>query len=183
MILPICVYGNPVLRRKSAEVSMEPAELKQLVSDMFETMYNANGVGLAAPQIGKSLRLFVIDSEPFKEMYPEEEVRKLAFVNPVITKRYGEEFAFNEGCLSLPDIHEDVMRPSTIEITYLDEDLQPHTETISGGVARIIQHEYDHIEGMVFTDHLSNLKKMILKRKLTDIASGKMHPAYKTKLK
>ena len=97
---------------------MEPAELKQLVSDMFETMYNANGVGLAAPQVGKSLRLFVIDSEPFKELYPDEELRKLAFVNPVIIKRYGEEFAFNEGCLSLPDIHEDVMRPSTIEITF-----------------------------------------------------------------
>lgn len=183
MILPICIYGNPVLRRKSADVAMEPGELKQLVSDMFETMYNANGVGLAAPQIGKSLRLFVIDSEPFKELYPDEEVRKLAFINPQITKRYGEEFAFNEGCLSLPDIHEDVIRPATIDITYYDEDMNKHEETITGGVARIIQHEYDHIEGMVFTDHLTSLKKMILKRKLTDIASGKLRIAYKTKLK
>ena len=183
MILPICVYGNPVLRRKSAEVSMEPAELKQLVSDMFETMYHSQGVGLAGPQIGQSLSIFVIDTEPFKEAYDDVEIYKGAFINPVITNESGADFTFNEGCLSLPDIHEDVMRPSTIEITYLDEDLQPHTETISGGVARIIQHEYDHIEGMVFTDHLSNLKKMILKRKLTDIASGKLHPAYKTKLK
>lgn len=181
MILPICIYGNPVLRRKSSDVSMEKEELKQLVSDMFETMYNANGVGLAAPQIGKSLKLFVIDSEPFKELYPEEETRKQAFVNPQITKRYGEEWAFNEGCLSLPDIHEDVMRPSTIEITYLDEDLNEHSETISGGAARIIQHEYDHIEGMVFTDHLSNIKKMVLKRRLNDIAGGKVRPAYKVK--
>lgn len=181
MILPICVYGDPVLRRKSSEVKMDKDELKQLVDNMFETMYNANGVGLAAPQIGKSLRLFVIDSEPFKDLYPEEETRKQAFVNPVITKRYGEEFAFNEGCLSLPDIHEDVMRPSTIEIKYYDEELNEHTETISGGAARIIQHEYDHIEGMVFTDHLSNLKKMVLKRRLNDIATGKVHPAYKIK--
>lgn len=181
MILPICVYGDPLLRRKSSEVKMDKDELKQLVDNMFETMYNANGVGLAAPQIGKSLRLFVIDSEPFKDLYPEEETRKQAFVNPVITKRYGEEFAFNEGCLSLPEIHEDVMRPSTIEIKYYDEELNEHTETISGGAARIIQHEYDHIEGMVFTDHLSNLKKMVLKRRLNDIATGKVHPAYKIK--
>ncbi len=181
MILPICLYGNPVLRKKAAEISMEKEELKQLIADMFETMYHANGVGLAAPQIGKSLRLFVIDSEAFQELYPDEPIRKQAFVNPVITKRYGEEFSFNEGCLSLPDIHEDVMRPSTIDITYLDEELNEHTETISGGAARIIQHEYDHIEGQVFTDHLTSLKKMILKRRLTDIASGKIRPAYKVK--
>ncbi|MCQ2263591.1 MAG: peptide deformylase [Bacteroidales bacterium] len=180
MILPIYLYGNPVLRRQASEVNMDKEELKQLVADMFETMYNANGVGLAGPQVGKSLRIFVIDSEPFKEAYPEEEIRKLAFINPVITKRFGEEYPFNEGCLSLPDIHEDVYRPESIEITYLTEDLEKKTETISGCVARIIQHEYDHIEGQVFTDHLSQLKKMIIKRKLTDIASGKVHPAYKT---
>lgn len=183
MILPICVYGNPVLRRKSAEVSMEPEELKQLVSDMFETMYNANGVGLAAPQVGKSLRLFVIDSEPFKELYPEEETRKLAFVNPVITKRYGEEFAFNEGCLSLPDIHEDVTRKSEIDIEYTDETGKRRKEHFKGYVARVIQHEYDHLQGVVFTDHLSQLKKMVLKRKFNDIASGKLKPNYKTKNK
>lgn len=183
MILPICVYGHPVLRRKAAVVDMPQEELKQLVADMFETMYNANGVGLAAPQIGKSLRLFVIDSEPFQEMYPDEEIRKLAFVNPVITNRTGEEYPFNEGCLSLPDIHEDVYRPATIEITYLTEDLEEKHEVISGCVARIIQHEYDHIEGQVFTDHLSSLKKMILKRKLTDIATGKLRPNYKIKNK
>lgn len=181
MILPICLYGNPVLRKKAADVTMEKEELKELISNMFETMYNAYGVGLAAPQVGKSLRLFVIDSESFKELYPDEEVRKQAFINPQITKRYGEEFLFSEGCLSVPDIHEEVMRPSTIEITYLDEDLNEHTETISGGVARIIQHEYDHLEGLVFTDHLTSLKKMILKRRLTDIANGRIRPRYKTK--
>ena len=183
MILPVCVYGHPVLRKKAAEVAMNKEDLQQLVADMFETMYHACGVGLAAPQIGKSLRLFVIDSAPFKELYPEEEVRKLAFVNPIITKRYGEEVPFNEGCLSLPDIHEDVIRPSTIEITYLDENLKEHQEVLSGGVARIVQHEYDHIEGKVFTDHLTSLKKMILKRRLTDIANGKVQPNYKIKNK
>ena len=165
MILPIYLYGQPVLRKQAANVEMGKEELKQLVSDMFETMYNANGVGLAGPQVGKSLRIFVIDSAPFKESYPNEEIRKLAFINPVITKRFGEEQPFNEGCLSL---------------TYLTEDLEEKTETISGCVARIIQHEYDHIEGQVFTDHLSSLKKMILKRKLTDIAGGKVRPNYKT---
>lgn len=179
MILPIYLYGQPVLRKQAAEVQMEKEELKQLVADMFETMYSANGVGLAGPQVGKSLRIFVIDSEPFQEMYPNEEVRKLAFINPVITKRFGDEYPFNEGCLSLPDIHEDVYRPSSIEITYLTEELEEKHETISGCVARIIQHEYDHIEGQVFTDHLTSLKKMILKRKLTDIASGKIQPSYK----
>ncbi|MCR5114197.1 MAG: peptide deformylase [Bacteroidales bacterium] len=179
MILPIYVYGHPVLRKKAVEVNMEKDELKQLVADMFETMYHANGVGLAAPQVGKSLRMFVIDSAPFQELYPNEEVRKLAFINPIITKRFGEEYPFNEGCLSLPDIHEDVYRPASIEITYLTEDLEEKQETLSGCVARIIQHEYDHIEGKVFTDHLTSLKKMILKRKLTDIASGKVKPSYK----
>ena len=180
MILPIYLYGQPVLRKQAVDVEMEKEELKQLVSDMFETMYNANGVGLAGPQVGKSLRIFVIDSAPFKESYPNEEIRKLAFINPVITKRFGKEEPFNEGCLSLPDIHEDVYRPTSIEITYLTEDLEEKHETISGCVARIIQHEYDHIEGQVFTDHLSNLKKMIIKRKLTDIAGGKVRPSYKT---
>ena len=181
MILPITLFGNPVLRRETQDVDMSKEELAELIANMFETMYSANGVGLAAPQVGMSLRLFVIDSEPFKEMYPDEPTRKQAFINPRITQRYGEEWAFNEGCLSLPDIHEDVMRPSTIDITYLDENLVERQETISGGAARIIQHEYDHLEGMVFTDRLSNLKKMILKRKLTDIATGKKTPAYKFK--
>ncbi len=181
MILPIYVYGHPVLRRKAVEVSLTDENLKQLIEDMYETMYRANGVGLAAPQIGKSLRLFVIDSTAYKEYYPNEESRKIAFINPTITNRSGDEFPFNEGCLSLPDIHEDVMRQPDIDIEYWDENLVKHTDHFSGVPARIIQHEYDHIEGMVFTDKLTSLKKMILKRKLTDIASGKTKPDYKTK--
>jgi len=159
MILPIYLYGQPVLRKQAVDVEMGKEELQQLIADMYETMYNANGVGLAGPQVGKSLRIFVIDSAPFKETNPDEEMRKQAFINPVITKRFGEEEPFNEGCLSLPDIHEDVYRPTSIEITYLDENLEEKHETLSGCVARIIQHEYDHIEGQVFTDHLSSLKK------------------------
>ncbi|MBQ7551566.1 MAG: peptide deformylase [Bacteroidales bacterium] len=181
MILPICVYGHPVLRRKAQDVDLKAEDLLQLIADMFETMYHSNGVGIAAPQVGKSLRIFVIDSEPFKELYPEEEPRKQAFINPTILQRYGEEVPFSEGCLSLPGINEEVLRPSTIEIEYWDEKLNHHKETISGGVARIIQHEYDHLEGTVFTDHLTSLKKMILKRKLSDIASGKTKPSYKIK--
>lgn len=183
MILPICVYGHPVLRRKSQIVDLQDETLRQLIADMYETMYHSNGVGLAAPQVGKSLKLFVIDSEPFKELYPDEPTRKQAFINPTITKRYGEEVPFDEGCLSLPGINEEVMRPNTIDIEYWDETLTKHTETISGGAARIIQHEYDHLEGMVFTDHLTSLKKMILKRKLSDIAAGKTKPSYKIKNK
>ena len=183
MILPIYLYGQPVLRKQAANVEMGKEELKQLVSDMFETMYNANGVGLAGPQVGKSLRIFVIDSAPFKESYPNEEIRKLAFINPVITKRFGEEQPFNEGCLSLPDIHEDVTRKSEIDIEYTDETGKRRKEHFKGYVARVIQHEYDHLQGIVFTDHLSQLKKMVLKRKFNDIANGKLKPNYKTKNK
>lgn len=182
MILPIYVYGHPVLRRKAQNVDLNDEALPQLIENMFETMYHSAGVGLAAPQIGKSLRLFVIDSEPFQELYPDEPTRKMAFINPTIIRRFGEEKVFNEGCLSLPGIHEDVMRPESIEIEYWDETLTHHKEIISGGVARIIQHEYDHIEGLVFTDHLTSLKKMILKRKLTDISVGKAPTSYKVKL-
>lgn len=181
MILPIYVYGHPVLRRKATEISLSDENLQTLISDMYETMYHASGVGLAAPQIGKSIRLFVIDSAPYKEYYPDEEIRKITFINPIITNRTGEEFPFNEGCLSLPDIHEDVMRKPAIDITYFDDSLTEKTEHFEGVVARIIQHEYDHIEGMVFTDKLSSLKKMILKRKLNDIACGKTKTSYKIK--
>src|SRR5574344_1067879 len=181
MILPIYVYGHPILRRQAADVSLTDENLKTLIEDMYETMYHANGVGLAAPQIGKSLRLFVIDSAPYKEFYPNEDARKITFINPTITTRTGEEFPFNEGCLSLPEIHEDVMRQPAIAITYFDETLNQKTEHFEGVLARIIQHEYDHIEGMVFTDKLSSLKKMILKRKLSDIATGKTKPGYKIK--
>jgi peptide deformylase len=183
MILPIYVYGHPILRKKATAIDMNYPELPTLLSDMFETMYQDQGVGLAAPQIGKSIRIFVIDSSPFKEMYPDVEIFRGAFINPVILEEFGDDFVFNEGCLSLPDIHEDVTRKSEIRILYTDENGEEKTVQYKGLVARIIQHEYDHLEGQVFTDKLTSLRKMILKRKLTDIATGKSKANYKTKNK
>ncbi len=180
MILPIYVYGEPVLRKISEEIDLDDANLKQLVADMFETMYHANGVGLAGPQIGKAIRIFVIDSEPFKENYPNVRIHKGAFINPIITKEWGDDFVFGEGCLSLPNLNEDVTRKSNIHIEYYDENGEFHDEDFDGLVARIIQHEYDHLEGRVFTDRLSQIKKMVLKGKLNDIATGKTKAAYKT---
>ncbi|MBR6264771.1 MAG: peptide deformylase [Prevotella sp.] len=180
MILPIYVYGEPVLRKISEEIDLDDANLKQLVADMFETMYHANGVGLAGPQIGKAIRIFVIDSEPFKESYPNVRIHKGAFINPIITKDWGDDFVFGEGCLSLPNLNEDVTRKSNIHIEYYDENGEFHDEDFDGLVARIIQHEYDHLEGRVFTDRLSQIKKMVLKGKLNDIATGKTKAAYKT---
>lgn len=180
MILPIYVYGEPVLRKTAEEVDVENTDWKPLIADMFETMYHANGVGLAAPQIGKAIRLFVIDAEPFRESYPNENLRKGAFINPVITEEWGDDFVFSEGCLSLPQISEDVTRKSNIHIEYYDENGQFHEEDISGIVARVIQHEYDHLDGKVFVDRLSPIKKMVLKRQLNDIASGKTKASYKT---
>lgn len=180
MILPIYVYGEPVLRKISEEIDLDDANLKQLVDDMFETMYHANGVGLAAPQVGKAIRIFVIDSEPFKESFPNVRIFKGAFINPIITKEWGDDFVFGEGCLSLPNLNEDVTRKSNIHIEYYDENGEFHDEDFDGLVARIIQHEYDHLEGRVFTDRLSPIKKMVLKRQLSDIATGKTKASYKT---
>lgn len=182
MILPICVFGHPILRKKVAAMD-EAQDYSQLISDMFETMYHSQGVGLAGPQVGQSLSIFVIDTEPFRESDPNAEVYKGAFINPVITNESGDDFCFNEGCLSLPDIHEDVVRKSEIDIEYTDEKGKRRVEHFGGYVARVIQHEYDHLQGVVFTDHLSQLKKMVLKRKFQDIASGKIKPGYKTKNK
>ena len=181
MILPIYLYGNPVLRKTAVEVDLNDPELKTFVADLFETMYHAEGVGLAAPQVGKSVRVFVIDSAPYKELYPDLVPFKGAFLNPTITDRFGTDTPFAEGCLSLPRINEDVVRKSDIHITYYDENGEYHDCDINGILARIIQHEYDHLEGKVFTDNLSPIKKMVLKRQLNDIAGGKVHPAYKTK--
>jgi peptide deformylase len=182
MILPVYLLGNPVLRKKSLKCE-DPIEILQpLIADMFETMYQAHGVGLAAPQIGKPIRLFIIDSESFKESYPDVELYKGAFINPEILDEFGDDFIFNEGCLSLPDIHEDIIRKSEIEIKFVDETGKERHEKFKGYVARIIQHEYDHLEGKVFTDKISGLKKMMLKRKLTDISTGKMKTDYKVKI-
>ncbi len=170
MVLPIYVFGHPILRKKATSIDMNYPELQTLLSDMFETMYQDQGVGLAAPQIGKSIR---IDVEIFKGV----------FINPVMVEEFGDDFVFSEGCLSLPDIHEEVTRKSEIRISFTDENGVEKTEHFKGLVARIIQHEYDHLEGRVFTDKLTSLKKMILKRKLTDIANGKSNANYKTKNK
>lgn len=181
MILPICVYGNPVLRKMTKDVDVKNPDLKQYVEDMFETMDHANGVGLAAPQVGRSDRLFVIDTEGFKENHPDVEVRRQAFINPEILEEWGDDFVFCEGCLSLPNLAEDVVRKSCLRIRYTTIDGEEKVEELSGLLARVVQHEYDHLEGKVFTDRLSSLKKMVMKRRLTDIAAGKFRTAYKTK--
>lgn len=180
MVLPIYVYGEPVLRKIAQEVDVENTDWKPLVADMFETMYHAGGVGLAAPQIGKDISIFVIDTEPFKESFPDVRLYKGAFINPVITEEWGEDFVFAEGCLSLPNLNEEVTRKSNIRIEYYDENGVFHEQEFDGLAARVIQHEYDHLEGKVFVDHLSSIKKMVLKRSLNDIASGRTHAAYKT---
>jgi peptide deformylase len=194
MILPIVAYGDPVLKKVGAEIKADYPNLTQLIADMKETMYHAKGVGLAAPQVGHSIRLFVVDASPFAEDDDEEEDEepkmtkkeiqflksfRRVFINASITDEWGEEWKFNEGCLSIPKIREDVYRFPEIEITYQDEQFKKHTETFSGVAARIIQHEYDHIEGKLFTDHISQLRKRLLKGKLLDISKGKVKTDYK----
>lgn len=186
MILPITAYGDPVLRKKAKEVPEDYPELKQLVENMWETMYNAYGVGLAAPQVGLPIRLFIIDTSPFaedEELSGEERKElaglKKAFLNPKITEESGDEWAFNEGCLSIPDIREDVFRKPEITIEYYDENFDKHVESYKGLAARVIQHEYDHIEGILFTDKLSSLKKRLIKSKLSNISKGKIVVDYK----
>lgn len=177
MIYPIVAYGDPVLRKKAEEISPDYPGLKELIADMFETMYNANGVGLAAPQIGKSIRLFVIDAEPMDE----ENLKgfKKVFINPEILEEDGEEWGMEEGCLSIPGIREDVYRQDVIQIRYFDENFVEHTETFDDMAARVIQHEYDHIEGVLFTDHLSGIKKRLLKSKLLNISKGNAKANYR----
>jgi len=186
MILPILAYGDPILRKEAVPITPDYPELDDLIADMFETMYAANGIGLAAPQIGKSIRLFVVDATPFEddEDLTEEEREavknfKKVFINAEILEEEGDEWAFNEGCLSIPDIREDVFRQPKIVIRYLDENFKEHTDRYNGLIARVIQHEYDHIEGILFTDKLSSLKRKLIKRKLNNIASGKINVNYR----
>lgn len=182
MKLPIIAYGDPVLRKKATAI--EPAEyphIKQLVDDMFETMYAARGVGLAAPQVGLSMRLFIVDATPFDDDEPELKDFKKAFINACIMEEEGEEWAFNEGCLSIPDVREDVYRKPIIKISYYDENWKHHEESFKGMAARIIQHEYDHIEGKLFTDKLSPLRKRLIEKKLNDISKGIVDVEYKMK--
>ncbi len=183
MILPIVAYGDPVLKKRAADISPDYPGLQPLIENMFETMYRASGVGLAAPQIGRSIRLFIVDASGFVQEGDEEydalKDFKKVFINPELLDEQGEEWAFEEGCLSIPDIREDVMRQSDITLRYFDENFVEHTETFSGLGARVIQHEYDHIEGVLFTDHLSPLRKRMLKGRLASISKGKISVDYR----
>ncbi len=188
MILPIIAYGDPVLRKVGKEISQDYPNLDELIVNMRETMKNAQGVGLAAPQIGKDIRLFLIDASPFSENEElDEEERNFlkdfnkTFINAEIIEEDGDEWAFNEGCLSIPNINEDVFRNETIHIEYVDENFEKKRESLNGMAARIFQHEYDHIEGILFTDKLSTLKKRLLKKKLENISKGIVDVDYRMK--
>ncbi len=188
MILPIIAYGDPVLRKVCDTIPEDYPELPKLIEDMFQTMYHSNGVGIAAPQVGLAIRLFVVDTNGFSEnedLTSEEKEYlknfKKVFINAKIIEEEGQLWAFNEGCLSIPGVTEDVSRKPTLVIEYQDEHFVKHTETFTGLAARVIQHEYDHIEGILFTDHLSSFKKQLLKNKLNNISSGKVKVSYKMK--
>ena len=184
MILPVIGYGNSILKRKSKEVPNSYPGLKELIRNMYDTMYNASGVGLAAPQIGKSIKIFIIDTSPFLDMDDNEikdyEVRsvKQTFINPTILDETGEFWSFEEGCLSIPHIREEVKRKSCIKIEYYDENFNYRKDDFSGIVARVIQHEYDHIQGILFTDKLTSFKKRLLKSKLNNIEKGNVDIDY-----
>jgi peptide deformylase len=190
MILPIVAYGDPILKKEAQSIEKTYLKLNELIENMFETMYAALGVGLAAPQIGLSIRLFILDASPFAEKEEDEEIDpkaiglenfKKVFINPIIEKEEGEEWGFNEGCLSIPKIREEVFRQEVIHITYYDEKFKLHKEKYDGYAARIIQHEYDHIQGILFTDHLSTLKRKLLAKKLSNISKGEVKVDYKMK--
>ena len=188
MILPVVAYGDPVLKKKAVEITPEYPNLKALIEHMYDTMYGAYGVGLAAPQIGLSIRLFLVDASPFAddEVLGEEEQTflknfKHTFINPIILEESGDEWAFNEGCLSIPEVREDVFRKPNIKVQYQDEDFNTKTMELSGLAARVFQHEYDHIEGVLFTDKLSSLKKRLIKGKLANISKGKVDVDYRMK--
>ena len=180
MIFPIVLYGDPVLKKKAAEVAEGDESVKEFVESMYETMYAAQGVGLAAPQVGQSLRVFVIDTTPMED--EEEEGLKQAFINPIMIEELGEEWAFEEGCLSIPGVRADVNRKPQIKIEYFDENWELHEETFDGMKARVIQHEYDHIEGKLFTDYLTPFKKRLIKGKLANISKGKTDAEYRVKI-
>ena len=186
MTLPIVAYGDPVLRKVGKEIEAGYPKLKELIENMWETMYKANGVGLAAPQVGLPIRVFLVDTTPFAEdedLATEEQEAldgfKKVFINAHFDEEIGEEWTFNEGCLSIPDVREDVKRKDTITISYLDQSFNKKTETYNGLLARVIQHEYDHIEGILFTDKLSPLKKRLLKGRLANISKGKIKVDYR----
>ena len=187
MKLPIVAYGHPILRKKALDINADFPNLQELIENMWETMYHSNGVGLAAPQINQSIRLFVVDSvqivesaeEDEKEKYSTEKPVKQVFINAQIEELHGDDWKYNEGCLSIPKVREDVMRPEEVTLTWVDEQFQSHTATFDGITARIILHEYDHIEGKLFIDHISPLKRRLIKSKLDNITKGKVSVDYK----
>jgi peptide deformylase len=187
MVLPIVAYGNPVLRKVGVEITPGYPGLQKLVEDMWETMYNSKGVGLAAPQVNKDIRLFIMDSvqiienldEDEKDYYPGDYGYKGVFINAKIKEIEGDEWPYNEGCLSIPKIREDILRKESVTIHFFDENFAEHTRTFIGVTARVILHEYDHINGKLFIDYLKPLKKSLLKRKLDDISKGKVSVDYK----
>lgn len=186
MILPIRAYGDPVLKKVAQDIEPGHPGLKELIADMFETMYAANGVGLAAPQVGQSIRLFIVDASPFAEDedgQPTEEAHlkdfKKVFINPYIVEEEGDEWPFEEGCLSIPGIREEVMRQPRIVLQYMNEDFKEFEETFEGFAARVIQHEHDHLDGLLFTDRISPLRRRVLQGKLRDVSIGKTDAKYK----
>lgn len=187
MILPIVAYGAPVLRKVCEDICADYPNLNSIIENMWETMYNSNGVGLAGPQVNIPVRIFVMDSEQIfrdqdedeKGIYPDDPGYKGVFINAHIVELDGDDWSYNEGCLSIPKIREDIMRPETVTLKYVDENFKEHIKTFNGLTARIILHEYDHIDGKLFIDHLKPLKKTLLKRKLDDISKGKIRVDYR----
>jgi peptide deformylase len=179
MILPIVAYGHPNLRNISEDIGPDYPGLKELIADMFETMAASSGVGLAAPQINRSIRLFIIDANHYSDDYPAAKGFRKIFINPYITETMGTDWVFNEGCLSVPEIREDISRKTHVRIRYVDENFKEHEEVYDGILSRIIQHEYDHLEGILFVDKVGPLKKVLLKGKLSDITKGYIKPNYK----
>lgn len=187
MILPVVAYGNPILRKMCDDITPDYPALDKLIADMWETMYNSNGVGLAAPQINRGIRLFVVDTEQIvenfdeedKKEYPNEQPIKQVFINAHIVEESGDEWPYNEGCLSIPKIREDVYRAAKVKLRYVDEDFKEHEKEFDGITARVILHEYDHIDGKLFIDYLKPIKKRLLQKKLNDISAGKVRTDYR----
>ncbi len=182
MKYPVTVYGDALLRKKATNIDKDYEGLNEIIENMWETMYSSDGVGLAAPQIGKSIRIFIVDATSGADEEPELVDFKKVFINPEIIEIFGEEWVMNEGCLSLPEIREDVSRPEKVRIKYFDENFNEHEEVFKGYAGRIVQHEYDHLEGVLFIDYLSPLRKRLLKGKLNSIARGKVQPNYRIKV-
>lgn len=179
MILPVVAYGHPVLKKKAQEIGPDFPGLKEFIADLWETMYQADGVGLAAPQVNQSIRMFVIDASAYAKDHPDAEGFKRLFINPLIYLEEGEEWVFNEGCLSFPGIREDISRKPVVWMRWVDEDFKAHDERFEGILARIIQHEYDHIEGVLMVDRINSLKRILLNKKLADITRGNVETTYK----